>query len=76
MTLVSLEQAQANLPDLIHGLGPGDELMVMENDKPIAKIVAPPAKSECRKPGTMAGTVLHMAPDFDSPLDEFQDLSS
>lgn len=76
MTLVSLEQAQANLPDLLHNLVPGDELVVMENDKPIAKIVTPEPRPESRRLGTMAGTVLHMAPDFDAPLDEFQDFAS
>jgi hypothetical protein len=26
-----------------------------------------------RQPGTLKGTVLYMAPDFDAPLDEFKD---
>jgi len=31
----------------------------------------PPQKP--RRPGTLQGTVTYMAPDFDAPLDEFQD---
>ena len=36
MTSLTIREAQAQLPDLIHSLGPGDEVLLTENDRPIA----------------------------------------
>ena len=75
MTNVSIQEAQANLPDLVHGLAPGDEVVIVENDRPVARIV--PAVAQPQRPprrlGTLRGTVLCMAPDFDAPLEEFNE---
>jgi antitoxin (DNA-binding transcriptional repressor) of toxin-antitoxin stability system len=73
MTSLPLPQVQAQLPDLVHGLAPGDEVVITENDQPVARIVPPGPSSSARKLGTLRGTVLYMAPDFDAPLDEFKD---
>ena len=67
---VTLEEAQANLPGLIHQLAPGEELVVTEGNQPIAKIVIPKQRV---KLGAMRGTVLYMAPDFDAPLEDFKE---
>ena len=40
MTTVSLFEAQANLSELIHRLAPGGEVVVTENGRPVARIVA------------------------------------
>ena len=76
MTTISIEEAQATLTDLIHRLIPGDEVVITEGDQPVARIVPtarPAAGQTPRLPGTLRGTVLYMAPDFDAPLDDFQD---
>ena len=75
MATVSLQDAQAKLPELIHQLPPGGELVITENDQPVARLVAPQGRlhGEPRRPGTLRGTVLYMAPDFDAPLDEFKE---
>jgi antitoxin (DNA-binding transcriptional repressor) of toxin-antitoxin stability system len=74
MSTVTVEQAQANLPDLIDGLAPGEELVIIRNHQPIAKLVAerPPARKP-RRPGSARGKILYMADDFDAPLDDFRD---
>ncbi len=72
MSAVSIEEAQANLPALVHELNPGEEVVILENSRPIAKIVPTKARSP-RKLGTLRGTVLEMAPDFDAPLDDFEE---
>jgi len=74
MTTVTLEEAQSGLADLIHRLSPGDEVVITENDQPVARLVpTPPSpKMTHRQLGTMKGTVLSMAPDFDAPLEEFK----
>ncbi len=74
MTNVSIQEAQARLTDLIHRLPPGDEVVITENNRPVARLVPAPAPGpKPRQPGTLRGTVLSMAPDFDAPLDDFKD---
>lgn len=75
MTTISIQDAQASLPDLIHKLNPGEEIVITENCQPVARIVLTDAVPQLkpRRPGTLRGTVLHMASDFDAPLDDFKD---
>jgi prevent-host-death family protein len=74
MTFVSIQEAQAKLSDLIHRLTPEEEVVITENDQPVARLVSalgpqrPP-----RRLGTLRGTVLYMAPDFDAPLEDFKE---
>lgn len=72
MRNVTVEEAKSELTELIHRLAPGEEVVITENDQPVARLVASSARRrEPRRPGTLKGTVLYMAPDFDEPLDEF-----
>ena len=75
MPTVTLQEAQSRLADIIHRLGPGEEVVITEDDRPIARLL--PAKAESqpapRRLGTLKGTVLYMAPDFDAPLDDFKE---
>ncbi|MCX7109470.1 MAG: type II toxin-antitoxin system prevent-host-death family antitoxin [Proteobacteria bacterium] len=74
MTSVSIQEAQSKLPELIHRLNPGEELIITENNHPIARLfTAKSQQRQPRRPGTLRGTVLHMAPDFDAPLDDFKE---
>ena len=61
------------MADLIHRLQPGDEVSITENEKTVAKLVAtsPEQPLKPRQLGTMKGSVLYMAPDFDAPMDNF-----
>jgi antitoxin (DNA-binding transcriptional repressor) of toxin-antitoxin stability system len=70
MTAIDIGRAQAELPTLVHQLAPGEEVVITENGAPVARLVAGPPT---RRLGTLKGTVLYMAPDFDAPLDEFKD---
>jgi prevent-host-death family protein len=78
MTSIPIQQAQANLLDLIHQLAPGDEVVITENNQPVARIVptlsVPSHLGEStRKLGSLSGTILYMAPDFDAPLEQFKE---
>ncbi len=75
MTSLSIQEAQANLPDLVHGLTLGDEVVIVENDRAVARIVSAVEhpKRPPRRPGTLRGTVLYMAQDFDAPLEDFKE---
>jgi antitoxin (DNA-binding transcriptional repressor) of toxin-antitoxin stability system len=69
---ITVEEAQADLKALIGRLAPGDEIIITDKEQPVAKLVAAAQPSE-RKVGTLKGTVLYMAPDFDAPLEEFSE---
>ncbi|HVC96792.1 MAG TPA: type II toxin-antitoxin system Phd/YefM family antitoxin [Pirellulales bacterium] len=75
MTTVSIQEAQAKLSELIQDLTPGEEVVITRNDQPIARLIAPlnQPPHQPRRPGTLRGTVLYMAPDFDEPLDDFKE---
>lgn len=73
MTIVSLQEAQAKLPELIRALEPGEELVITENEAPIARLVASPLVRPAHRLGSLRGTVVSMAPDFDAPLDDFKE---
>ena len=73
MPTVTIQEAQASLSDLIYRLAPGDELVITENDEPVAMLARAESKTQwpC-KPGSAKGKIW-MAPDFDSPLEEFKE---
>lgn len=75
MATVTIEEAQNKLVDLIHTLQPNEELVITENNQPVARLT-PVLRREQRKPrqpGTLRGTVKYMAPDFDAPLEDFKE---
>jgi len=74
MTTVSIHEAQATLGKLIARVSQGDEVLITQNNEPVARLVAATAAAQRpRKLGTMHGTVLHVSPDFDAPLDDFEE---
>ena len=74
MATVTIEDAQARLKDLISQLRLGDEIIITQDEKPVARLTAElPRIKPPRRPGTLKGTVLYMAPDFDAPLDDFKE---
>jgi len=75
MSTVTIEEAQATLLDLIHKLQPDEEVVITENNQPVARLIPAntPARRKPRQSGTLRGTVLYMAPDFDAPLEDFKE---
>ena len=74
MVTVTLEEAQAKLPELIDSLSPGEELVIMRDQQPVARLVGEPVpKRRPRRPGSAKGKILHMADDFDAPLEDFKE---
>ena len=75
MTTVTIEEAKNKLGELIHSLTPGEELLITENDQPVAGLVPAAPPSEPRKAprlGALRGTVLSME-HFDDPLEDFKE---
>lgn len=73
MSMVTIQEAQAKLTDLIHDLAPGAEIVIVENSLPVAKLTRTDATAQwpC-KAGSAKGKI-HIAPDFDEPLEEFRE---
>jgi prevent-host-death family protein len=74
MTTVSLAEAQVRLAELVEKAAAGEEVIITRDDKPVARLSAErPAERPTRKLGTLKGTVVYMAPDFDEPLEDFKE---
>jgi antitoxin (DNA-binding transcriptional repressor) of toxin-antitoxin stability system len=75
MQTISLEQAEGHLAEIIDRLSPGEEIVLTRADKPVATIRAtlPPPARKLRQLGTLKGSVLYMAPDFDAIPEGFEE---
>jgi antitoxin (DNA-binding transcriptional repressor) of toxin-antitoxin stability system len=71
MTVVTLEEAQAKLPELIEHLAAGEELLITRNQQPIARLMAEEKpKRKPRKAGSAKG-ILTILADDDEHLKDF-----
>ena len=73
MPNVTLEEAQANLPQLIEQLRPGEEITITEQGQPLALVKKAERTSWPCKAGSYRKAEFWMAPDFDAPLDDFKE---
>ncbi len=67
MQTMPLDQAEGRLVEIVERLAPGEEIVLTRDDKPVATIRATSAAS--REPprfGTLKGSILSLAPDFDA----------
>ena len=74
-TRISIQEAQTKVPELIHDLREGVEVVITEQNQPVARLLpaAGATQRTPRQPGTLRGTVLYMAPAFDAPLDDLKE---
>ncbi len=75
-TTVTIEEAQVKLKELIQHLGPGEEVIITDNQQPVARLVneqPTPAKPTRPGPGLCKGMITYMAPDFDAPLEDMKE---
>jgi antitoxin (DNA-binding transcriptional repressor) of toxin-antitoxin stability system len=74
MATLTVEEAQSRLVQIIDTLSPGEEVVLTRDDKPVATIRATPAaEREAPRFGTLKGTVLYIAPDFDDIPEGFEE---
>ena len=72
MATVTIQEAQAKLPDLIHNLSPGDEVVITENNQPVAKLVASPGQKPRPQPGRGKGMLTILVED-EERLEHFKE---
>jgi len=72
-TTVTMEEAQAKLPELVAHLGGGEELIITQDDKPIARLVreTPPLRKP-RQPGNCKG-MIRIVSDDNEHLKDFEE---
>ena len=75
MTTITIEDAQAKLPELINGLSKGEELVITRGEQVVARIVGErPGRNQWpSKAGSGKTGVYWMAPGFNAPLEEFRE---
>jgi antitoxin (DNA-binding transcriptional repressor) of toxin-antitoxin stability system len=71
MTTITLEEAQAHLASWIAQLQPGEEIVIVERDHPVARLIAEPGKARRpRVPGSARGQLIVVQED-DEHLRDF-----
>ena len=73
MTSVTIEEAQANLPEIVRQLQPGEEITITDHEEPLAQVRRAPRTSWPCKAGSAKDSILRIASDFDAPLDELRE---
>lgn len=77
MHTVTVEEAQAHLPELIAETQRGGEVVITQHNQPVTKLAPAPAIATGQEPyrfplfGLLKGQIEY-APDFDAPLDDFR----
>jgi len=72
MASVSIQEAQIKLTDLIHQLTPGEELVITENNLPVARLVGSRGERPQPRPGSQQG-VLQIVADDEEHLNDFKE---
>ena len=73
MTTATIEEAQAHLAALIAQLKPGEEVIIVERDRPVARLVAERhGQPGTRQPGRAIGK-LTIVEDDDVHLEDFRE---
>jgi len=73
MSTVTLEHAQAQLSELISQLSPGEEVVIAQQGQPVARLVRSERTAWPCQAGSAKDKILWIAPDFDAPLEDFQE---
>ena len=68
--MLTLAEAQTRLPELIHGLRPGEKVVIVENDRTVATLTAPASDPLRPVPGRGKGTLTILS-DRDDHLEDF-----
>jgi prevent-host-death family protein len=74
-TTITVDEAQAKLKELIHQMAPGEEVIITENQQPVAKLVSEPPKPPRKQrpgPGLCKGMITIVSDD-DEHLKDFEE---
>lgn len=69
---IPIEQAATHLAELVGNLKPGDEIVLTEHDRPVARILPSQSKTVRRKAGSCKGMLIVQRED-DEHLKDFRE---
>jgi len=69
----TLDEAQNRLREIVVALEPGEEVVLVDQGRPLAKLVGAARTSWPCKAGSAKNKIYWIAPDFDAPLDDFKE---
>jgi antitoxin (DNA-binding transcriptional repressor) of toxin-antitoxin stability system len=72
MCQVTISEAENNLSGLIEAALAGEEVIIIQGERALVKLVAVSMQRQQRRIGGAEGIVLFIADDFDAPLGEFE----
>jgi antitoxin (DNA-binding transcriptional repressor) of toxin-antitoxin stability system len=70
---IPIEQAAAQLVNLVHGLGPGDEIVLTDGGRRLARIVPESVPPIRRQPGACKGLLEVLDDSNDVILEHFRE---
>jgi antitoxin (DNA-binding transcriptional repressor) of toxin-antitoxin stability system len=71
---ITIDEAQARLKELIHRLRPGEEVIIIEDQRPVAKLVSEPKpRADLRPPPGLGKGFITVISDDDEHLKDFED---
>jgi antitoxin (DNA-binding transcriptional repressor) of toxin-antitoxin stability system len=70
---VTIEEAKTRLHELIAQLPANDELVIVDDGQPVAKLFRIEKKTWPCQPGSAKHIPHWMAPDFNAPLEDFRE---
>jgi len=76
MKKVTIHEAKTHLSRLIQEALRGEEIVIAKGSTPLVRLVALQDSLPPHVGGTCPGLSLHMADDFDEPLEDFADYMS
>ncbi|HEY5314912.1 MAG TPA: DUF2281 domain-containing protein [Pirellulales bacterium] len=75
MATIKLDYLKSHLTEIISGLNPGEQLVIVQDGETVAILTHHrPDRWPCGA-GTAKDTRHWMAPDFDAPLEDFREYS-
>ncbi len=76
MSTVLLEDADSQLAQLVQQASNGEEVIIVRDSTPIAKLVPLPQDKPVSHFGNAKDILIYMADDFDAPLEDFKEYSA
>jgi len=70
---IPIEDVSSRLREVIDALDPSDEITIVADGQPIAKLRRQQRKTWPCQPGSAKEITHWMAPDFDAPIDDFKE---
>lgn len=72
MHQIEVAELPAQIEALLAAVSKGEEIILTQFHQPVAKLIQFTRPKQNRKAGSAAGQII-IAPDFDEPLEDFQD---